>query len=157
MVFQFLLLILILRSLYRIGVCPHHKIALVGRNFTYLCLILVISPINFELNCLSCCQSIFHLLIFILSLLITTKSGPFSHIKTSFLSPCNLLWCINLVVLSVYLSMLVLPCVCSTPELLSMQVGASELELFLLLLLILTLEPMHSLAVALLQLTILIF
>ena len=106
---------------------------------------------------LSCCQSIFHLLIFLLSLLITTKSGPSSHIKTSFLSPCNLLWCINLVVHSVYLSTLVLPCVRSTPELLSMRVGASELELLLLLLLILTLEPMHSLAVALLKLTILIF
>ena len=38
-----------------------------------------------------------------------------------------------------------------------MRVGASELENFLLPLLILTLEPMHSLAVALLQSTILIF
>ena len=57
---------------------------------------------------------------------------------------------------SVYLSTSVLPCVRSKPELLSMRVGVSELESFLLFL-ILTLEPMHSLAVALLQLTILIF
>ena len=85
------------RSFNRIGLCPHHQIALLGRNFTYLCLILVISLKNFELNCLSCCQSTFHLLIFILSLLITIKSGPSSHTKTSFLSPCNPLWCIYLV------------------------------------------------------------
>ena len=113
---------------------------------------------NFELNCLNCCQSTFHLLIFILSFLITIKSGPSSHTKTSFPSPCNPPWCINLVVHSVYLSTSVLPYVGSTtPELLSMWVGASELEPSLLLLLILTLEPTHSLAVALLQLTILIF
>ena len=52
------------------------------------------NPKNFELNCLSCCQSTFHLLIFILSLLITIKSGPSSHTKASFLSPCNPLRCI---------------------------------------------------------------
>ena len=129
-------------------------------------------------------------------MLLAIKSGPSSHTKTRFLSPCNPLWCINLVVHSMHLSTSVQPCVRrsspvsylppvsilwlyasfnqalyasfnqhppvqpsvrSTPELLSMRVGASELEPFLLLLLILTLEPKHSLAVGLLQLTILIF
>ena len=128
------------------------------KKFTYHCLILVISPKNFDLNCLNCCQSTFHLLIFILSLIITIKSGPSSHTKISYLAPCNPLWCIHLVVHSVHLSTSVQPWVLSTQQLLSIRVGASELEPFLLLLLILTLEPMHSLAaIALLQLTILIF
>ena len=87
----------------------------------------------------------------------TINTIQYNNTITSFPSPCNPLWCINLVVHSVYLSTSVLPCVRSTPELLSMRVGASELEPFLRLLLILTLEPMHSLAEALSQLTILIF